>query len=102
MVVTFPHPEVTSRYLFGTPWMPEFGHLLVRLAHICTCIHAFQVLQLVRLAHPPDAVRLANYICVYIYIIVPCVLCLQKKQCVLVLELMRGATPKKNNVTRPT
>ena len=23
MVVTFPHPEVTSRYFFGSPWIPE-------------------------------------------------------------------------------
>ena len=52
--------------------------------YLYTC---FQVLQLVRLAHPPDAVRLANYMCVYIYIYgawlhnAPCVLCLHHSAC---------------------
>ena len=31
MVVTFPHPEVTSRYLFGSPWNPELMFVVGKL-----------------------------------------------------------------------
>ena len=31
MVVTFPHPEVTSRYLFGSPWIPELMFVVGKL-----------------------------------------------------------------------
>ena len=31
MVVTFPHPDVTSRYLFGSPWIPELMFVVGKL-----------------------------------------------------------------------
>ena len=31
MVVTFPHPEVTRRYLFGSPWIPELMFVVGKL-----------------------------------------------------------------------